>query len=288
MTHAQPMPHRSHLWLTLALWLAALPASADVTFRTQTTDSLRPAALMRGTVWLDDTSLRMEFARRDAPGRTSVVIFRSDRSLYWTLDPITRTYVEIDRAELERLGKRVRQARSEMQARLETLPPEQREKVAAMLEDMRAMETSTVSQEKLVPTDARETIDGHAARRYDLVLQTEVVGAVWVAEWAALELEAKDVAVFEKLAHFQNELIQTLGASAGAVFGSQPLDIFERVNGFPLRIRRIQDGRTRSETRLHDVRRLPAAADRFSIPEGYTRRAGPGTPTQLPPAPPGS
>jgi hypothetical protein len=266
----------------LGLLLAPLTGSADVTFRTQTTDSLRPSALVRGTIWADATSMRMEFATRDAPGQTSVLIFRADRSLYWTIDPATRSYMEIDRAGLQQLGERVKQTRAEMRARLESLPPEQRKQVEAMLGDMLSMETSTASEEKLVPTDVREQIDGTDTRRFDLALQTEVVGAVWVAEWSALGLAESDLAVFSKLAEFQRDMMQSLSGAAGTGFGSEPLEIFDRVPGFPVRIRRIQDGRTVSETRFLELRRVAPEPGRFEVPAGYTQRAGPGIPDQPP------
>jgi hypothetical protein len=276
----RPRPACALLLGALGLLLTPLAGSADVTFRTQTTDALRPTALVRGTIWVDATGLRMEFASREAPGQTSVLIFRADRSLYWTLDPATRSYVEIDRAGLEQLGERVKQARAEMRARLESLPPEQREQVEEMLGDMLAMETSTASEEELVPTDVREEVDGTATRRFDLALQSEVVGAVWVAEWSTLGIAQSDLAVFAKLAEFQRNMMQSLSSAAGAGFGSQPLEVFDRVPGFPLQIRRIQDGRTLSETRFIDVRKVAPEPGRFAVPAGYTRRAGPGAPTR--------
>jgi hypothetical protein len=280
-TMVRSAPHIHQLTLLLlacALPYVALaaPVRADVLL---TTETRIPGEAERagpsGRIWLGPDRMRLEFEQADLPGRTAILIFRADLGLYWALDPDQQSYVQIDRETMQRLGERVRQARSEMAARLDTLPVEQREMVEKMIAGMTPPAASTL-RETLRPTDRTQQMDGHPARHAEMLLGEEVVGDVWTTSWSGMGIDREDFAVFTELAAFQRELIASLGQAAGAALGGEPFEVFDQLDGYPLQIRRLQGGATESITRFGAPKRLPASKQRFEVPEGYTRRQGPG------------
>ncbi len=254
-------------------WQSAPNARADLVLSTETREMDQPTARARsGRIWLDGSKMRLEFEDPALPGEPAIVIFRADRDLYWALDARSQSYVQIDREAIEALGQRVQQTRREMASRLEHLEPDQRAAVEEMLGEM-LMPQAAAPLEKLVATERRQQIAGLPARLHHLLLSDEVVGEVWLTGWKKMDVKRRDFRVFKKLAAFQRELMQTLGRSAGAAFGSQPFEVFDHLDGFPLLIRRLQDGRIQSETRFGLVEKVPSLRERYELPSGYQRRA---------------
>ena len=100
-------PRRARRVLTLGLALGLLgavgtmSARADLLLETETRLPAGPAdAVRRGRIWLDAERIRLEFSDPSRPGEVATVIFRGDRDLYWALDAASRSYVQIDRAEV--------------------------------------------------------------------------------------------------------------------------------------------------------------------------------------------
>jgi hypothetical protein len=264
----------------LALALAACAASAwtaSADFLLETRTRLADAgsgAERTGRIWLDDARIRLEFSDSDAPDRIATVIFRGDRGLYWALDPAQRSYVQIDRDEVEQLGERVARARREMTERLADLPPDQRAAVEQMLADMAPAEPAE-ALERVVPTEVRGLQDALPIRLSRLMLGDALVGEVWTVEWKHVDAGRLDFRAFKKLADFQRDLLFSLGQSAGTAFGGEPFEVFDRLDGYPLRVRRLRDGVMEAETRFSLPRRVDALPGRYEVPEGYERRTGP-------------
>ena len=122
------------------------------------------------------------------------------------------------------------------------------------------------------------------------MIADDVVGEVWVRPFEDVGVKPGELAAFAALGRFQRLLIDTLGSAAGMALGAEPFDLFGRVDGFPILIRRVVAGRVESETLFEGIERVPSSPERFAVPAGYTRRRGPGgqpsTEVAPPPAPP--
>jgi hypothetical protein len=268
--------------LCVGLLLVPLVSTADLLLTTETRDiSAGPDAGLGSRIWLAEDRIRMEFAGTGAGGRRATVIYRADRSVYWVLDDSSRSYIQIDRETINKLGQRVREARHEMTAQLETMSPQQRTQAEAMLSQMLPPEEAP-KRETLRATPEHKRIDEYDAQRSELLLDGRVVGDVFLVPLEALALKPEQLQVFAHLSAFQRELFLILGQSAQAAFSNAPFEIFERTDGFPLLMRRLHEGNVESLTRFSKPKSVPNDAGRYVPPDGYTRRLGPGLP-----APPG-
>jgi hypothetical protein len=208
---------------------AAAPAQGDVVLHAETRSSAGsgPARVV-SHLWLDSERIRMEFEDPAKPGATAIAIFRGDRQLIWTLDSQARSYVQLDRAELARLGERVKQAEQEMRARLPELPPDKRAQAELMLEQMSP--GAPVPSEEIVATKQTLEIGGVTCTLHELRIADRRVGEAWAAPWSEVAIDLSDLSALEKLSEFQREMMATLGNAGRATFGGQPFDL---LIGFP-------------------------------------------------------
>lgn len=268
--------------LAVCAALLGLGAGARADWQLDTRTSVEgasgPPTQRVGRLIFDPTHLRMEFGTGAAlgPGPRTVVLFDAESKVLRAVDDDARSYVQLDRAEIELLARRVAEVRREMQSALPALPPEEQAAVRQMIEDMRPDPHAARPKERVVAQTETRPIDAHAATLHDLMLEDRLVGEVWVAPLGDFGLQRSDLAVFEAFSRFQSELIQQLGVSAAQHLGAEPLALFERVDGLPLLVRRIDGGRVESETRFGPLQRIPPDPQRFRVPAGYRRSAGPG------------
>ena len=66
-------------------------------------------------------------------GAVQAMIFDGGKQVLYIVDPARKTYMEMTKADADRLGAQVQGAMAQMQAQLEKLPPAQRAQMEAML-----------------------------------------------------------------------------------------------------------------------------------------------------------
>ena len=265
----------------------ATPVQADwlIETRTRLEDPSGRALERSGRLIFDTNHLRMEFSdgpKLDAGSRT-IVLFDAVGQSIRAVDDTRHSYVQLDRAEIEALARRIARARSEMEARLPELQPEEQKMVRQMIRDMSPGPIKAGPEERLVAQAETRVFEGQTATLHDLLIEDRLVGEVWVASPGAFGLQRTDLAVFRAFSRFQAELISSLGIAAARSFGGEPLALFDRVEGLPLLVRRIEGARVESETRFGPVREVAPDDTRYRVPEDYVRSAGPGAS----PPPPG-
>ncbi len=223
-----------------------------------------------GVIWIDGQRLRIELraAADDADDPSNTLIFRGDRKLLWILDPASRTYMEIARADLEPLAERLAAARAEVDARLASLPADERALVERMLPATRPVSREP---EAVRNTDERREIDGRPARRLDLIREQQTVGEVWVTDWKVMGVKRRELRVFRSLAGFQRDLLRAVGRRPEFALTSQPFEIFDDLGGFPLLIRRFETGAAATETRFTRVEQADLDTALFEVPPAFTQ-----------------
>ena len=65
--------------------------------------------------------------------------------------------------------------------------------------------------------------------------------------------------------------MSALGATVSGRYVADGFDVFDRIDGFPLLIRRYEDGKVASETAFKKVIKTQANAKLFEVPASYKR-----------------
>src|SRR5687768_588935 len=103
--------------------------SADGIFITQRVTS--GGVPLTVQVQIEATRMRTEMAGPN--GAVQVMIFDGGKQVLYIVDPARKTYMEMTKADADRLGGQMQGAIGQMQAQLEKLPPAQRAQMEAML-----------------------------------------------------------------------------------------------------------------------------------------------------------
>ena len=101
------------------LTVPAIGQSADGIFITQrVTSGAVPFTIQ---VQIEATRMRTEMAGPN--GAMNVTIFDGGKQVLYIVDPARKTYIEMTKADADRMSTFVQQGMAQMQAHLETLPP---------------------------------------------------------------------------------------------------------------------------------------------------------------------
>ncbi len=247
----------------------------------------KPDAPRPGRMLLDGDRVRMELTRAATPEAKTVMIYRGDRNLVWSLDDKRRTYSEIDGARMQAMRQRSEGARERMRGELEKLPPDKRAQMQRMLA---AADTANATRQ---PPTVKETgrsdkVGTLACHEVEVSRAGAKESEICVADWKTAGVTKEDLAPVRKLGAFQDSAAGPQGRSQGGDI----LELFDALDGLPVRVRTFRRGELQSEFRVTKVEHKPIDAKLFDPPDGYTRRVFdvtmPGAPGGRPnaPAPP--
>ncbi len=251
-----------------ALASDARAAHAGVDLTTELSDMSAAAAQSRppnpGRILLDGNRLRMELTRPD--GRHAVLIFRGDRNVMWSLDEKHRTYTEVDRARMQALVAQSDATRKQMEKDFDKVPPEKRMEMLRLLAQgapKKKREPPTIR-----PTGRTDKVGGVPCHEVEVLRDGEKRREVCVADWTAAGVTKEDLAALRDLNEFEDDTVGTVGGRAQ----DDALELFEMLDGLPVRVRTFRAGQPRTELRVVKVAREAIAPSLFEVPAGYAKR----------------
>ncbi|MBI3769724.1 MAG: DUF4412 domain-containing protein [Deltaproteobacteria bacterium] len=262
-----------------ALWITAPPAAAaGVELTTEISDpsAAPPAKPVRpGRILIDGDRVRMEMTGSSpagdakAGGANAVMIYRGDRDVIWSVDDKRRAYMQIDRARMQAMRAQSDASRAKMRAELGKLPPAEQARMQAML-----AATDVKSAEREPPT-IKETgrtdkVGGLACHEIEVSRGGTKESEICVADWKAAGVTKTDLTPVRKLGTFQQETLAGLQARRE---GGDVLELFDALDGLPVRVRSFRAGQLRAEFRIVKVEHKALDAKLFDVPEGYHERS---------------
>jgi hypothetical protein len=214
-------------------------------------------------MWFDGGRMRTE---NGGQGEGAVAIFK-DQAMY-VLNPQSKSYRKIDKATVDQLSAQLAQARKQMEAAMQNMPPERR----AMMEKMMGGAGGAAAQAPkrvLKNTGRTETVAG-------------IKCTVWEAS-AGGQKEEELCAAPPSAITGGDEMMQTLrdvgemlkGFTQAFPAGSKANNAWsdmDSIKGLPILTRSFDGGKVTSETRLAAVRKESIAASQFDVPAGYTEK----------------
>jgi hypothetical protein len=259
------------IWLAaLAIWIGggrAVLADATLAIEAGTSDPNAPQVTQ---VYLTHDKLRLEMAPSGAT-KPQEIIFRADLGKLWVLDPASQSFRVIDREQMKALGQQMQDAVKGLEAEIDKLPPDQRQRVEQLM--MGEKPSSAETGVEFRKTDRHQTADGYDCIVYDYYSAGEKSGEAWLASWDKVGLDKDTFAVFDRFREF-------FGPAAGPSGLKRQLraDLanLSRLEGFPVVIRDTKGASVVSESRMKVVDRGPIPADRFEVPAGFTEKPLPG------------
>src|SRR5687767_10283989 len=139
-------------------------------------------------VQLEATRMRTEMAGPN--GVMNVMIFDGDKQVLYIIDPARKTYMEMTKADVDRMSAQLQGSAAQMQAQLEKLPPAQRAQMEAMMKGVQFTRTGT------------DTVGRWTCDKYDLTIGGQKIGEVCTVNPAALGFAATDFDVMGQMGAF--------------------------------------------------------------------------------------
>jgi hypothetical protein len=215
-------------------------------------------------VVLDGNRLRMDMARAD--DTNAVLIFRGDRNVMWSVNEKRRIYTEVDRARVQAMLAQSDATRKRMEEQFDKVPPEKRMEILRLLAQgapKKKREPPTIK-----PTGRTDKVGGVACHEVEVLRDGEKQREVCVADWKAAGITKADLTALHDLNAFEDETVGSMGGRAQ----DDALELFDVLDGLPIRVRTFRGGEPRTELRVVKIERKAIDATLFEVPEGYKKR----------------
>ncbi|HVG69863.1 MAG TPA: hypothetical protein VM819_03105, partial [Vicinamibacterales bacterium] len=179
----------------LALVFSLLPApaiaqAADGILITQRVTSGGAPITVRTQI--EATRTRTEMAGPN--GVVNVTIFDGGKQVLYIVDPAGKTYMEMTKADVDRLSAQMQGSMAQIQAQLEKMPPAQRAQMEAMMKGVQFTRTGS------------DTVGRWTCDKYDLTIGGQKLGDVCMVNRAALGFAATDFDVMGQMGVFYSAM----------------------------------------------------------------------------------
>jgi len=255
----------------LAALCALVPAastSADWLIETRISGS--DAVEHPGRIYLDGSNLRIEV---DDKPPTRVIFLGSGPEMQ-VLDDERRKVAVLDGATLKHLSQQMSAAQKAVEARMASLPPEQR----AALEAMMPKPSAPPAPLSLEKTDRTRDLDGHTCRVRELRRGSEPAGEICVISWKEAGIDRSDLRAFRDLGKFQSEMTAGVAGPWTRKLSSQPYEVFDQLDGYPIATQQVRGEKVVATGHLALPRKVPGDEGRYQAPEDWPHVAiGPPT-----------
>lgn len=258
-----------HLVRWTALWafstVSLLAGQAtQVIFEAKNSDS---NTVEQGLITSEGDRLHVQFDEDQA------MIFRLDKKLVWVLQPEEKSYIEMTEEGMNQMADRLNQAMKQMEQQLAQLPPEQRELMKKYMQGRFPAAAQPAQKPERRISDAGETrtIGSFSCTVYEVFRGDEKVSELCMVPYSKLEGTEQIANAFASLGAFYQRLLDSLSQWAQEASPVDDLDLMQRLEGFPVQVRRFEDGKVRMESTFKEIRSLSVDSNFFEVDPSFRK-----------------
>ena len=205
-------------------------------------------------VQIEATRTRTEMAGPN--GVMNVTIFDGGKQALYIVDPARKTYMEMTKADVDRLSEQMQGSIAQMQAQLEKMPPAQRAQMEAMMKGVQFTRTGS------------DTVGRWTCDKYDLTQGGQKIGEVCTVSLATLGFGATDFDVMRQMGSFYAATAPLMPGQLPGVSG-----IDQRGNAdFPVKTVMMVPGGGTVTTEVVEAGRQTFPDSLFAVPAGFTKQ----------------
>ncbi len=250
--------------LLAALGLLGGPISgAAATFLVIESGAIGERERERTEIWAEAERMRVDLAA----GRHSIV-YSVEHGIVWALDHERRSVLELDRSTATGVATRLRGVEAELRTRTAALPPKAREAARGLLDSTFGPEALARPALELRATPVEDAVRGIPCRVSELYVDGALPATFCEARLVDADVPADALAPVRSLSAFARDVSPLLPNRLVSA-GLAALDLFDRVDGVPLRVRSFEGGRAAREAIVTEVSQADPPDGAFDVPEGY-------------------
>lgn len=221
-------------------------------------------AVTTNQIEIDKTHMRAAMA--SASGRRQAVVFDAAAQVLRMIDDEAKTYSEMTKADVDRMGAMASGAMGRMQEQMQNMPPEARARMEAM---MKGRGIAPAGGEPIVyRKTGTDKVGKWSCDKYEGTRGGAKVSELCTVSAAALGFTDADFAVSRQMAEFFAKLAPQ-GAEQLFRIGTADANGF---SGLPVRSVTFSNGQPGGTTEVTDAGRRSIPDSAFAVPAGYTRR----------------
>jgi hypothetical protein len=216
-------------------------------------------------IQIEKTRMRAETGGGD---RAQVVVFDSTAQVVRMINPTRKTYTELTKADIDRLSAQLAGARSSMQDQMKNLPPEQRERIEAMMKG-RGMATPGALAKTEYRKAGSDKVGKWTCDKYDGYRGDQKVSELCTVNPAVLGVTAADFEISKQAAKFFSQLSPQSTDQFFSVGGAE-----QGFSGIPVRSI-VSVGANQIITEVVEVTHKPFSDDSYAVPAGFQKQEFP-------------
>lgn len=216
-------------------------------------------------IQIEKTRMRAETGGGE---RAQVVVFDATAQLVRMINPARKTYTELTKADLDRLGGQMAGARAQMQDQMKNLPPEQRERLEALMRGRGAAGTLLAKTE--YRKSGTDKVGKWTCDKYDGYRGDQKVSELCTVSPAVLGVTIADLDIAKQAAKFFAQLAPQSVDQMFSVGGTE-----QGFSGFPVRSV-VSVGQNQITTEVTEVSRKTFSDDSYAVPAGFQKQEFPG------------
>ena len=260
----------------LAAALAVTPALAGIVYEIEVKDHEQsPPRTESVEAAVEGKNLKMDVLP-DRSGRGGgKMIFRGDRREMVVVDDDDKSYYLMDKETLGQLAGQVAGVMGQMQEALKNVPESERRKIEEMMKQRMPPQAPERPRSELRRTGEKGTRNGYPCVKYEVFRDGRKIRELWVTDWSNVEGGEDVVDVFEDMADFFQEIMDSMpDFGQGGPVEDPVFAHMREIGGFPVVTREFDDdGSLEDESTLRSARRRTLDPSEFEPPAGYKRRS---------------
>jgi hypothetical protein len=209
---------------------------------------------------IEKTRMRSE---RGIGGKPQIIIFDGTAQVIRMIDPEKKTYREITKADVDRLGSQMSGAMAQMQEQMKNMPPEQRERMEAM---MRGRGLGAVAVKTEYRRNGTDKVGKWTCDKYDGYKKEEKVSEICTVPAATLGLTPADFEITKQAAQFFQQLTPQLGEQMLSIGNGE-----QGFSGIPVKTV-VTVGQRQITTEVTEVTHKTFSNDGYAVPTGFQKQ----------------
>jgi hypothetical protein len=210
------------------------------------------------------TRMRAESAGMN--GGKQVFVFDSPAQVIRIIDAEKKTYTEMTKADVERMGTQISDAMAKLQEQMKNMPPAQREKMEAMMKG-RGMGAGAALKTEYRKTGT-DKVGKWTCDKYEGHQNNQKISELCTVDPKALGFTVADFQVTQQIAQFFQKLMPQNADQMFSLGGSDP----QGFSGIPVRRTYSIAGR-QTVSELTEISRQTFADSIFAVPAGFQKQA---------------
>jgi len=218
-------------------------------------------------IQIEKTRMRAETGAGD---RAQVVVFDSTAQVVRMINPTRKTYTELTKADVDRLGAQMAGARAQLQDQMKNMPPEQRARLEAMMKGRGMAVPGAAAAKTEYRKSGTDKVGKWTCDKYDGYRGDQKVSELCTVNPSVLGVAIADFEIAREAAKFFAQLAPQNVDQMFSVGGAD-----QGFSGIPVRSI-VSVGANQITTEVTEVARKVFAEDSYAVPAGFTKQDLPG------------